>query len=258
MKKNNIPRTIALIFFVCASAAATASARVNLLEPWYPGQDMSVNTAFTYMPEAAVIMGEKRFETPAQVTFAVDPRVELGARWGLKYFDGNFGVSDLLIGMKYRFLDGTGSTREPSVIGEAAISLPTGNSSNDLGTGAAGLLLHWAMEKEIYPVVGTFGLGIRINGESGSDIRTGNVFSYHAGAAYRYAEDIRLIGELKGFNHSSSKQNGTTVPGSDFQEFYLAPGIQYSLDRTHTLSGALLIGLTSGSDDIGLFATINF
>jgi len=241
---------------IAIASAGTAFARINLLEPWHPGLDSAVGLPASYTLRGAVVSGGYGLEVPAEFDYVTAQKIEVGGRWGLREHSGNVGLNDLMIGGKYVFFDET--DQSPSVLGEAAFSLPTGRFSDGLGTGSMDFLLHWASAKKLSEDYnGTFGLGIRLNSENSDKYSAGNVFFYHIGVSRRMEKDMTLYGELKGFNHGKSKLN-TTEQDDDYQELYLAPGIDYTLDSTWTLNGALLIGLTSRSDNLGLIVSTKF
>jgi hypothetical protein len=248
-------RLLLLTAVVLLTGLRTAHARINVFDLWYPGHDSTLGPVYSYEPVAGLITGERFFELPVHFTYVSGPRTEVGGRWGIRSVDGRTGISDLLLGLKYQFLNG--SSRYPRVVGETAVSLPTADYTRGLGTGAGGLLLEWLLEQEIRDVTGYFGLGIRLNGENSDRVQEGNVFNYHLGAGYTYAPRWRFYGELKGFNHGRPKVNGE-LAGSAYQELYLAPGLNFFWSARNTLSAALLIGLTPESSDIGLFISSNF
>ena len=58
------------------------------------------------------------------------------------------------------------------------------------------------------------------------------------------------------FNHSYTKFKGDKIEGSDFQELYLAPGIQ--LKGPYKINAAILIGLTEDSNKLGMIISTDF
>jgi hypothetical protein len=251
----NRNRSKLFFFLALFFLSAPLEARINVLEPWYPGLDTSVGDVYSYQAGGSFLAAERTLEVPFYLSYVPDPRLEAGGRWGVKLFEGKAGINDLLMGLKYRFMQE--SDQAPAVIGEAAVSLPTGDSKNGLGTGSVDLLLHWALQKQIQQVTGYFGLGMRLNSENGDNVRQGSVFFYHAGAGYDYRPGLRLYGELKGFNHAEMKVSGLAVGNSSYQELYLAPGADYTCCG-YVFSGALLIGLTPESNDLGLLVSTRF
>ncbi|OGS19537.1 MAG: hypothetical protein A2219_02315 [Elusimicrobia bacterium RIFOXYA2_FULL_50_26] len=245
-------RFICLVIFL--STPTLVQARINVFEPWFPGQDSKIYNDCSYQLLGSFIAGERLIELPLQFSYFSGAKTEVGGRWGLVSVDGRTGISDLIIGGKYAFLEE--SHRGPAVIGEAALILPTADSKNGLGQGSVGALLHWALEKKIEKTTGYFGLGIRLNSENADHVRPGNVFFYHAGASRLLRKRWRIHGEIKGFNHGSSSVSGATASG--WQELYLAGGANYRLSDSRTISSALLIGLTPESHDLGFIISTSF
>lgn len=242
--------------FAALLLALPLEARINLFEPWYPGQDTGIGPLYSYQPVAAILKGDAFTEVPFSFSYMARNNLEVGGRWGIRSFSGHTGISDLLLGAKYQFTNGT-SEEMPRVIGEAAFSLPTADSKQALGTGAVSLLLHWSLEKQIREFTGYFGLGVQLNSENSDKVKLGNIFSYHVGARYPYNDQWKLYGEFKGFNHAAPEFSGTTV-GESFQELYLAPGADFLYRKDLTISGALLIGLTPESHHLGLLIGTTF
>src|SRR3989339_365016 len=244
-----------LLFSVLLSASVYQAgwARINLLEPWFPGQDTKIAEETSSQFIASFISGDELWELPLQYSIVPGPKYEIGARWSLKSVAGRAGISDILLGAKFKLMDETSS--KPSIIGETALSLPSGDYTRGLGTGGIGLLLNWALEKKLRRYTGYLGLGIQLNTENPDRVQQGNTFFYHFGASWPYRELFRLHAEFKGFMHSPLKAQGVSV-GSTVQEFYLAPGLNYKLDARHTLSCSVLIGMTPESDRLGLIGSI--
>jgi hypothetical protein len=240
---------ISLFTTVCILLSSKVNARINILEPWHPGQDSSIAQPDTYQAIVEARSGERFFEVPCQLDYVAAPQLEVGGRWGIISVPGATGIDDLQIGAKYQFLDGGGE--RPAVIGEAAVSLPTADNTRDLGTGAVGAWFHWALEKKIGDKVGYFGIGLNINSENSDKLRLGDVFYYHIGASMPYKGNYRLHAELKGFNHGASQLNSVSQQ-DEYQELYLAPGINYFWKKKTVISGSLLIGLTPKSNNIGI------
>lgn len=249
---KNAVKLITLLLFI----AAAAEARINVFEPWHPGQDTKIGNIYSFQYIGSVLFGEKLQEVPFQLSYVTSKDMEVGGRWGVKNLEGNFGISDLLLGLKYSFLEET--INKPGVIGEAAVSLPTGDQNKGLGTGSVGLLLNWALEKKIEYLTGYFGLGMAMYSENSDKVQVGNIFSYRIGASYPYQKDLRLHFEFKGFNHGALKIGGQSI-GDTYQELYLAPGANYMVKNSdRIISGALLFGLTSQSSKLGFILSTNF
>lgn len=249
-------KRLAVIAVIFTVTSLPLSARINILEPWHPGLDLKVLSQNTYQLSGTFTAGEKFWEVPFQFAYGVGPRLETAGRWGLRTYDGNGGASDLLIGVKYLFTEN--SEGLPRIAGEFAFSLPTGDSKNNIGTGSVDMLVHWVAEKKISDVLGYFGLGIRLNAKNKDDYQHGNIFYYHVGAGYDYDESYKFFGEFKGMSHAKDKSGGNDVLDSDFNEAYIAPGLEYLMTAERKLTCALLFGLTNKSHDLGILMSFNF
>ncbi|MFH1367782.1 MAG: transporter [Elusimicrobiota bacterium] len=249
--KKTAKLIVMMLFF-----AGAAEARINMFEPWHPGQDSKIRSEFSFQYIGSVLFGDKLQEIPFQLSYTAGKNIEVGGRWGVKNFDGHFGISDLLLGMKYGFLEET--INKPSVIGEIGFSLPTADQNNGLGTGSVGLLLNWAIEKRIETLTGYFGLGMAMYSENSDKVQYGNIFSYHVGAGSQYNKLLRIHMEFKGFNHGAAKTAGIQTL-DNYQEMYLAPGANYNWTKQNMiLSGSLLFGLTPESHKLGFIISSNF
>ncbi|MCB4790986.1 MAG: transporter [Elusimicrobia bacterium] len=232
-----------------------SQARINIFDPWHPGQDSAIGDVNSYQSVFTFKSGTNFFELPVHFTYIATDKTEAGGAWGIKSAGGKTGINDLQLGIKYQLMDGLGN--KPAVLGEIAASLPTADSTRELGLGSAGFYVHWALEKKFENIVGYFGLGLGIFGENSDKVKQGNIFMYHIGTSFPYKNKYRLHTELKGYNHSNTKINGVEFLDS-YQEMYFAPGVNYFWKKKHTLSASLLIGLTSKSNDLGLFLACNF
>ena len=242
--KNNLAAIILLLI-----TASSVHARINILEPWYTGQDTSAGKANTYDAQTVLKTGNYFIEMPFLFSYAATSQLEVGGSWGIKSVSGNTGINDMNLGIKYLLLDGR--AEKPAVIGEASLSLPTGDHTKGLGAGGTEMRLHWALQKDIEEITGYFGIGLGMNSENSDKVKPGDVFYYHIGASTAYDKSTRIHGELKGFNHNHTKINGTSMQDS-YQELYLAPGVNYIWEKSRTVSASLLIGLTSKSSTLGL------
>lgn len=245
---------------ICIAATALllpamASAAVNLLEPWKPGMDVSTLKPASYQMAAGLRTGEHFWELPFTFSYGLANHCESSARWGIISNSGNTGINDLQLGIKYLIADGRGDAA--SVLIEAGLSLPTADSDHGLGTGATALSAQWAAKFPIDEVQGSVGLGVTLNAENSDHVQQGNVFFYRAGAEWPYRSDLTVVGELKGFNHGNVTIDGREF-NSSFQELYAAPGIITKIEGKYPLAAALLIGLTSHSNDVGLSITFSF
>jgi len=248
-------KRLLFLISVFLMAPKILTAKINVLEPWLPGQDIAVGEQYSYEPEVSFIAGEYFYELPARFTYSASPDLEVGARWGIKMVREEAGINDLLLGLKYRIIEKT--EHGPGIAGEAAVSLPTGDFRKNLGTGAASLLMHWVLEQNISPVNAYLGLGVQLNSENDDEVTYGNVFSYHAGAEYVYGEFYNFYGEIKGFNHAWTKISGTKTI-EPYQELYFSPGMLFKWDDNIHFSSAFLIGLTEESNDLGFILSVKF
>jgi hypothetical protein len=253
--KNNMRRSSLILSALILSVSSYSYARINILDPFHPGQDSTIGSIDSYQAIATFKKGDGYTELPVQFTYIPTEKLEAGGSWGIKSVNGQTGINDLMAGIKYQFLNGQGE--KPAVIGEVAASLPTADSNKGLGLGASALWFHWALEKKFDDVVGYFGIGLGAFGENGDKIKQGNVFYYHIGTSMPYKNKYRIHTEIKGFNHGHTQFNGVDVVNS-YQELYLAPGVNYFWKKKHTLSASLLFGLTSDSNKLGLFLASTF
>ncbi|MGA2090338.1 MAG: transporter [Endomicrobiales bacterium] len=249
----------AVATLLCLSASIEA--RINLLDPWFPGQDCWVAKPGTLDTQVSFLRGQNFYEIPVSVSYVVDNPLEVGARWGVKDLNNISGIDDLILAMKYLLLNSV--EHKTNICGEAGVQLPTGDPTNGIGTGAVALILHWTMQKLLKEETGydlslLFGLGYTINSENSEKETLGNVFWYHVGCAYDFNDYLRFYGELKGFNHAPYEQSGTVVANSDYQELYLAPGADIRFKNDLVISSAILIGLTPQSNDLGVLISTKF
>ena len=244
------------VFFIMISTFQLAYARINVLELWHPGQDTTVLTLNKYTVHAGMKTGEHFIELPVFFSYGSTDRLEVGGRWGIISHDQTTGISDMLIGLKYQLLKG--EKDHPSVIGETAVSLPTADYNNGLGTGSVDIMVHWALEQKVERIMASFGLGLLLPSKNPDDIRPGDVFFYHIGGSLPYQPFQKVHLELKGLNHADTEIAGTRQRQSGYQELYLAPGITYVWQKQTTVSCALLIGLTPESHGLGFLISGNF
>lgn len=244
------------VLLTLAALASLCEARINVLEPWHPGLDLSAGALHSSALSPRFLWGERFLEIPVEYNYVTSQNIEVGGRLGVMSRAGKVGINDLMLGGKYLFFKETGQS--PAVTGEAAVSLPTGNFSDGLGTGSVDLLIHWLAGKKFANLDGTFGLGMRFNSENSDKFSAGNVFFYHLGASQAYNPDLRIYCELKGATHGKGKYNTAEIDGSNYNELYFAPGADYKLDNKTTLNASLLIGMTSKSQDLGLLVSTKF
>lgn len=203
------------------------------------------------------------FETfPYHLTYGLLNKMEIGAGWGLANVDrrnksAQFGITDLMVAARYRFFDASRIDRMPGLDIETGLALPTASFEKGLGTGGLGISFGCGLVLPLDPVRAHFGLGFRLNTENSDDVQVGSTFSYSAGMTIPWQKSLSLTGELKGFNHSRNKKSGTkTGPTPD--EFYLSPGCIWKMNERFQMAGAVLIGLTAHSSDIGFNLELQF
>ncbi len=247
--------------------ATIISAGINMIEPWKPQVDLNITKMNSYYLSADLCLGTRRtnnnsdnfFEIPVIFTYGAGKNMETGGSLGIISAGSKTGISDLIIGIKYQFLkEGRTQNEQPGVAGELGFSIPTASYSDGLGTGSADILINWLIKKKLDVVDGYFKLGFRINGTNSDKVNFGNVLSYTIGVSYIKSKELTLSGELKGFNHFPSKSNGVNVPGSDYQELYLAPGFKYRMNNRYDFYCSLLLGLTNKSSQPGLFVGVTY
>ena len=252
---TNHAKKICVFFIIFAAVAQISHARVNILEQYYSGQDSTIHSPGGVEPMVSMLLLRSQVEIPAEFSYVLNNRTELGARLGLINTSSNTGFDDLILAAKYKMLEESSDT--PAILGEAGLSLPTGSYSDGLGTGGLGFILCWEMEKMIKQTRGYFSLGMRMNSENPDKYRYGSVFFYTVGATRPYKHNLDLDLALKGFSHGNAKRDSTEINNA-YQELYLAPGVVYQMDAKTTFAGSLLIGLTSDSSSLGLVARISF
>lgn len=255
------PRIFSAALLAVTVFCAPAAARVNLLEPWHPGVDNTIPPPRTLTAQAAILRGERLLEAPLSISYGVDIPLEAGARWGIRHVNDDTGISDLMIGFKYVLL--TSPVHAATILFEGGAQLPTGDSSSGVGTGAVDFLLNWTLTKNLKTETGRdidayFGLGYTVTSENSDELKRGNMFLYRLGAGWEYDRQVRLYGEIKGFNHAHTTYAGSRVDNSGFQELYLAPGADLRLIPSLPLSAAILFGLTPESHDVGLLISTAF
>ena len=250
-----------LFFTLLLTATRSVYSRVNFIEPFKPGIDLSTLQLNKYSLASNITIGSggKKndfFELPFIFTYGAERKLEIGMGLGVASYRAETGISDLSIGAKYQFFKHT--NEQPAVSAEFGFSLPTGDYKRGLGTGGVGISMAWLIQKQIDEVTGHFVLGYKIHTENPDKIRIGNELIYTLGAKHKIKKDITIIGELKGINHGYSYLAGKPLLQTGYQELYLAPGIEYILDDKYDFYSALLLGLTASSNNIMIFAGVGF
>lgn len=267
---------VCLFSFICFQFPSVAFARISLLQPWVLNDrqetrekkiDQSAGFGFGVngVSPAGAHTDTNFILFPYTLSYGLREKLEVGAGWGLQSLSrkkegSQFSISDLVIASRWRFFEPDRTKRIPGLDMEFGFSFPTASFDKGLGTGALGLLFSWGLVLPLDPVRAHFGLGFRYNFENADKVQVGTVFSYTGGLTYplkNIKEKIYLTGEVKGFNHARNRKSGTNEgPAPD--ELYLSPGIKWELHKRFHFLGALLIGLTAESSDVGMNLELRF
>lgn len=274
------PKGILKLFVICGIMGIfivqNSLARISSLSPWglqdrlptKQGQlDQTVGPQFGIngVSPAGTATDSTFFTFPYSLNYGLLEKLEVGAGLGLQWLDrknsnSQLGISDLVVAGRYRFFDPNRAEKMPGLDIETGFSFPTASFEKGLGTGGLGILFGWGLILPLDPVRAHFGMGFRLNTENSDEIQVGNIFSYNGGFTYplkQFKEELSLTGELKGFNHARNKRSGNKE-GSTPDELYLSPGAIWNFSQKFKLSGALLIGLTSESSDLGMNLELRF
>ncbi len=237
--------TFSLIFFLPFTIVSA-----SVIEPWRPDIFPPETPKNAHSFSGSIILSDDYFELPLNIYYGILESLELKIRWGLIYKTSNRGISDMKFSVKYNFF--RKKDDPPMIFLEGGVSLPIADHTKNLGLGGVGLSGGWYMIKEIRPVEVIFGIAGEFNDkEVLAGANPPRVFSYRAGARYRYDEQMTFVGELKGFNNYWQEPRGFK------QELYIAPGIHYNALKI-PLSATLLFGLTENSKKIGFYIETNF
>ncbi|MFH2070825.1 MAG: transporter [Elusimicrobiota bacterium] len=251
----------ALFFTLILTAASGVHSRVNFIETFKPGVDLSSVQPNKYNLSANIIIGSGGknrdfFELPFIFTYGAEKKLEAGIRFGMASYGAETGISDLSIAAKYQFF--RHAAEQPGVSAEFGFSLPTGDYKRGLGTGGVGILMAWLIQKQIDEITGHFLLGYKVHTENPDKIRMGNELMYTLGAKHKIKKDITIVGEIKGINHGYAYLSGTPLLQTGYQEVYLAPGVEYTLDNEFDFYGGILLGITGNSNNAIIFVGLGF
>lgn len=250
---------------VAVLAAAPAAARINMLEPWSPGLDTRIPKD-VWNHDAHIRMGfgqhnRDLFELGYILTTTLSPDWEVGGGLNFLSVDGPMGGSesgfgDIPVGAKYRLPSGY-LPQSMDAIGEAGITLPTGDADKGLGAGGLGLFFGGSLQGALAEdVTGFAHLGFRYYSK-GQDTDLGEVIEYTFGGKYRITGEWIATADVRGFNHSGDEYRG--VKGEGYNEIYLSPGAVYRPGRSHVeYLGNVLLGLTDDSYDFGMQFSAKF
>lgn len=253
MKLLNIFVTISLLLI-----ATLSEARVNFIEQWKSGIDTNIlkKNEYNLAINMAVATDERykdTFDLPVSFTYSPLDNFEFGTSLGIASYGKETGISDLKVGMKYRFIKEEPGNEQPSIAGEFGFLLPTADYRKNLGTGGTGINLNWLIQKTVKDIKGHLMIGYEIHTENPAGEKPGNEFQWILGGEYLLKKGINVYGELKGINHGLTAVNGQTISDSTFQELYLAPGIKYSNSDLFDFYFSPLIGMTDDSYNFILF-----
>jgi len=256
-------RTLYSILIVLCFALPL-QARINMIEPWSPGVDFTLpEKQWNHGVNVRLGVDEGDiFDLSYLLSHPLPHRWEIGGIWGLRRIDSpidkddNLGLNDLTVGGKHVF-NTSALPKGLKFIGEAGLSLPTGDSDDGLGAGGVGIFLGWGMELPIQVVHGYSQLGVQIFTE-GNDTDKGTIFNYVFGARYEIDSELSLTSDLRGFNHGKDKINGVRLKGS-VQELFLTVGVMWNQTKNPVdFLGNILLGLTNESNDIGIMFGAKF
>lgn len=258
-------RSLILAAALSAAAAAPAAARVNMLEPWAPGldfripketwnHDVHMRAGFGQGSRDAFALGYLLY-TPLSPDWLVGGGIDFLSVDG-PMGDTESGLSDLSFGAKYK-VPQAHLPASLEVIGEAGLTLPTGDADKGLGAGGLGFFGGGSLQGALAAdVTGYAHLGLRIFLE-GQDVDLGEVVEYAFGMKYRVDQEWTAAADVRGFNHARDEYMG--VKGDKYQEIYLAPGAVY---RPKTVPaeflGTVLLGLSDDAYDFGLSFAAKF
>jgi len=237
---------------------------VNLGEPWASGLDLSISPANTYNTSLDLVVAEHNLEISGNLTYGLGYNSEITGKLPLLLSEGKFGIGDIIFGIKYTANRKTSSSA--NFAGELALSLPTGDYKNSLGSGGLGILLDWLVAQKFPVGTAHFGFGFQSNSENPERLKFGDIFFWRLGLTRNLAtrmekmflKDVAGTAELKGWNHFSSYLAGQEIAGSAYNELYLSLGIAGKANN-YPVKLALNIGLNSEvSSKLGLFAAVWF
>lgn len=160
-----------------------------------------------------------------------------------------FGLSDLGAHVKVKFREEKDESRIPAVAVAFAIRLPTGNSSNSLGSGVTNYQLYGIAQKSVTKKTklranaGILFAGNTVIGALGVRTTGGKLFSAGGSAVREFSEKLKLGIELTG------------VASSNFQlskgQLQSTLGGNYNLKKNFAVDFGLIIGRFPASPRVG-------
>ncbi|MBI4396160.1 MAG: transporter, partial [Elusimicrobia bacterium] len=245
-------------------SASTALARVNGLEPWSPGVDFEFSrTAWTREAFLRTGSGADDFlEGDLAVRYVPNPRWELEGKAGYIALDrlqppeNASGVNDFAFGAKYNLTPKSGR-RSAKLIGEAGLTLPTGNSRRGLGSGGWGFSGGLGLRYPVQAMHAYSYLGADLFSK-GNKTHMGNIFRYVFGTEYPLRKKFSVTMDVRGALHGKDKIQGVRSKNA-VQEIYFAPGAFWQPKKNlWRLQSTLLIGLSDESYDVGWMGGAQF
>lgn len=256
-----------LAVLMLAGSCAPLCAKINTFEPWSPGLDTSVRNHWVDQGVNLRIgsngvspIGFKEsdvMEFRYQASYGLTPDLEVGADWGFVSVDSDArpdgsGLGDLMLGTKYVFLRENKKQNSPTFLGEFAVSVPTGDEDETVGTGNVGIVIGLGLQKSLARgQEGHFLFSYRVNGET-DGVEIADVLTLNPGFGMSINSQTDFLADLKIMHHPDSDIEDA------FTEAYLAPGLRYRFNDWIRLHTALLVGLSGASSDIGFFAGLSF
>ena len=97
-------KKVSVLMLLMLSASLPLQARLNVFEPWHPGNDMTIIEKDSYEYMGSILIGESYWELPFAISCNATDKMEVGSTIGILNLDiasgTELGISDLLIGMK--------------------------------------------------------------------------------------------------------------------------------------------------------------
>ena len=258
-------KKIALNLLIIGMLAQACYARINFLDEHSPGIDLRFSRNVWYNSTALYYETDDDFNSLNAVYSGftgINPFLELGFDWSIKQINPNkgdtrTGLTDIKVAAKYNLFKKTEiHEEEPIFIGEALFSIPSGDSTKNLGAGGYGLGGGIIFGIFYDPVVYSSMLNYTVFSR-GNDRKEGSVVGYGAAAEYAYNEEVMVIAEIKGKNSSSDEVGGLKLKNSR-NELYFGIGLDYEINHRKSFSTNILLGLTKKSSDLMLYASLNF
>jgi len=154
--------------------------------------------------------------------------------------DAEWGISDLLVGYKYRFIDEDETCTGWAVSFYPQVASPTGDETRDLGSGQTELEFPFEFQKSFCDDK------VWVNPEIGYNIVLGdndfNNWKFGLAAGYEYESGLELMGEVGAFVFDHSNATEPDVPFFNF-------GFAYPLNKNVVLLGSAGRSFRPASDD---------